>query len=83
VLLYYTPAPDHPLGSVQEFAQRLVRVHADYVVVTPEARHTEPPYLRQLLKELSGTFPGSLSSVYGDEASGYVVYRIDRMRLGA
>jgi hypothetical protein len=38
-------------------------------------------HLEGLLDELSREVPGSLTIASGDEAAGYVVYRLDRVKL--
>jgi hypothetical protein len=70
-----------PLGSVRDFRRRLLAVGADYCVWSPAPGFGETPHFRRLLDELSRDVPGSLTVATGDPAAGYVVYRIDRVKL--
>ena len=70
-----------PLGSVSDFRRRLLAVGADYCVWSPAPGFAETPHFRRLLDELSREVPGSLTIATGDTATGYVVYRIDRVKL--
>ena len=70
-----------PLGSVSDFRRRLLAVGADYCVWSPARGFAETPHFRRLLDEISRQVPGSLTIATGDPAAGYVVYRIDRVKL--
>jgi hypothetical protein len=64
----------HPIGTPAAFQRRLQQVGADYVVVSP--RDGVAP----LVAQLSAESPGMLLPVAGSEASGYVIYKVDRDR---
>jgi hypothetical protein len=70
-----------PLGSVSDFRHRLLAAGVDYCVMSPALGFAESPHFHQLIEELSRDVPGSLTIATGDVASGYVVYRIDRVKL--
>ena len=70
-----------PLGSVSDFRHRLLSAGVDYCVWSPAPDFGESPHFRRLLDELSREVPGSLTVAAGDVAAGYVVYRIDRVKL--
>lgn len=81
--LYYAPLGHArpPLGTLEDFRRRLLRARVDYCIWTPARGFGEGPHFRRLLDELATEFPGSLRVVAGEEASGYVVYAVDRSRL--
>jgi len=70
-----------PLGSVRDFRHRLLAARVDYCVWSPAPGFGESPHFRRLLDELSREVPGSLTIASGDVAAGYVVYRVDRVKL--
>jgi hypothetical protein len=82
LLLYYgRMGSENPLGTVDDFRNRLVAVKADYLIVTPAPGFGELPHLNRLIADLSHSRAGSLVPVAGSEDSRHVVYRIDRFRL--
>jgi hypothetical protein len=84
-VLYYSDnrMTSRPLGSVSDFGRRLLDSGADYCVWSPGPAFGESPHFRRLLDDLSREVPGALTIASGDEVTGYVVYRIDRLRLAA
>jgi hypothetical protein len=83
LLLYYNVRnrPENPLGTVDDFRNRLVAGKADYLIVTPAPGFGELPHLNRLIADLSHSRAGSLVPVAGSEDSGHLIYRIDRFRL--
>jgi hypothetical protein len=73
--------PENPLGTVDDFRNRLVAVKADYLVVTPAAVFAEVPHLSDLISGLSQMCAGSLAPVARTADSTHIIYRIDRRRL--
>ena len=61
-------------AEAEAFRQRILRISADYVVVTP--RDTMDP-----IDRLSARYPGSLTIVEGSVESKHAIYQIDRARL--
>jgi hypothetical protein len=72
---------ENPLGTVDDFRNRLVAVKADYLVVTPAAVFAEVPHLSELISGLSQMCAGSLAPVARNADSTHVIYKIDRRRL--
>jgi hypothetical protein len=82
LLLYYDgTGSGNPLGTVDDFRNRLVAVKADYLIVTPAPGFGELPHLNRLIADLSHRHARSLVPVAGSENSGHVIYRVDRLRL--
>ena len=78
-----TRMTSRPLGSVRDFERRLLAIGAQYCVWSQGLGFSDSPHFRRLLDDLSREVPGALTVANGDEAKGYVVYRIDRLRLAA
>jgi hypothetical protein len=82
LLLYYERTrSENPLGTVDDFRNRLLAIKADYLIVTPAPGFGEVPHLNRLIAALSNSRAGSLVPVAGSEDSGHVIYRIDRSCL--
>jgi hypothetical protein len=83
LVLYYNMGQqsENPLGTLDDFRNRLVAVKADYLVVTPAANFAEVPHLSHLISGLSQMCKGSLTPVARTADSTHVIYRIDRRRL--
>jgi hypothetical protein len=81
--LYYAAGNDarQPLGSVEDLRSRFIAGGIDYCIWTPAAGFGESQHFRRLLNELAERYPGSLVTVNGSAAEGYVVYRVVRGRL--
>lgn len=71
----------NPLGTVNDFRNRLVLMKADYLIMTPMTRFEEVPHLERLVSELTRRCPGSLTPVVRSADSDYLIYRIDRQLL--
>ncbi len=84
-LLYYNVAGklSNPLGTVEQFVQRLIRMEADYLIMTPGYGYAESPHLQALVGESLAKIPGGLQPVFGEPGVGYLVYRVNLDRLGA
>jgi hypothetical protein len=84
-LLYYNMGRrlDNPLGTVPEFRDRLLNVHADYVILTLARGFGEAPHLRELVSELARSCTGSLTPVAHGRDAEHQVYAIDRERLAS
>ena len=81
-LFYAPPGQDRaPLGTVEAFRHRLLQSGVDYCIWSPDPGFSETPHYRRLLDDLREAYRGSVRIVAGEEASGYVVYAIDRARL--
>jgi hypothetical protein len=83
LLLYYNMGQqsENPLGTLDDFRNRLVAVKADYLVVTLAANFAEVPHLSRLISELSQMCAGSLAPAARTADSTHVIYKIDRRRL--
>jgi hypothetical protein len=83
LLLYYNlgQQSENPLGTLDDFRNRLVAVKADYLVVTPAANFAEVPHLSHLISALSQMCAGSLAPVARTADLMHVIYKIDRSRL--
>jgi hypothetical protein len=83
LLLYYNVRrpSENPLGTLDDFRNRLVTVKADYLVVTPAAVFAEVPHLSDLISGLSQMCAGSVATVARTADSTHVIYKIDRRRL--
>lgn len=71
----------NPLGTADDFRNRLTSMKADYLIMTPMTRFEEVPHLERLVSELTQRCPGSLTPAVRSANSEYVIYRIDRQRL--
>jgi len=81
-LAYASPDVGHyPLGTVEEFRQRILASRVDYCIWSPAKGLIETPHFRRLLDGLAEAYPGSLRVVAGREDSGYAIYFVDRVRL--
>jgi hypothetical protein len=74
---------ENPLGTVAEFRDRLLNVHADYVILTLARGFGEAPHLRQLVTELARSCARSLIPVAHGRDAEHQVYAIDRSRLAS
>jgi hypothetical protein len=83
LFLYYNVRRQsgNPLGTLDDFRDRLVAVKADYLVVTPAAVFAEVPPLSHLISGLSQMCAGSLAPVARTADATHVIYIIDRPRL--
>jgi hypothetical protein len=81
--LYYAPPGGNPVGTVEEFRERLRAIGASYLIVTPGVGFGESAPLNRLVTELVAAHPDNLSVVAGSSTSGYVVYEIHRDKLRA
>jgi hypothetical protein len=83
LLLYYNVRrqSENPLGTLDDFRNRLVATKADYLVVTPAAVFAEVPHFSHLISGLSQMCAGSIAPVARTADSTHVIYKIDRSRL--
>jgi hypothetical protein len=58
----------------EDFRQRLLRIGADYVVITPRDSI-------DTIQRLSGSFPGSFTLATGNAQTKHAIYQVDRARL--
>jgi hypothetical protein len=72
-LLFYDAGrtPENPLGTVDDFRNRLLVMKADYVIITAASRSGEARHLNQLVYDLWQRCSRSLSLVAGSMDSGY------------
>lgn len=82
--LYYSAgAPSQPIGTLETLRLRLLTHRVAFLVVSPDSGFGETPHFLKLVDELARSRPGCLVVAAGDPVSGYVVYRVDRLKLGA
>jgi hypothetical protein len=81
-LYYRNQARSRPIGTAETLRARMLTHRVDFLVVTPNLGFGEAPHFRSVVDELAHTRSGSLVPATDEPTRGYVVYRIDRSKLG-
>ena len=79
----YREHPENPLGDVEALRRRLQQFQVDYLLLERGAGFAETAHLKRLVGQLQAEDPAALERCAGDEASGYVVYRVRLPRAAA
>ncbi len=75
--LHYDPRPqDSPLGTPSDLLRTIDRVHAEYLLCTPNLAFREGPHLARLNRELVGAHPERFRLVYQSRDARYRIYGI-------